>query len=92
MQIKLFNEWYPSWSEEEQDRFVKAVSEADPDFGTKLQDVIINGPQINGDVFEIVETVPNVIDHSNENHDSVEENEEHNIPQDNTPVEIAAAS
>ncbi|KAJ0173662.1 hypothetical protein K1T71_010811 [Dendrolimus kikuchii] len=90
--IKLFNEWYPTWVEEDQDRFVKAVSEADPEFGTKLQDIITNGPQVNGDVFEIVEIVPNVNEHSDENHDSVEENEGQNVPQDNIPVEIAAAS
>lgn len=54
-QIKLFNEWFPTWAEEEQDRLIKGVSEQDPDFGAKLQDILINGPQVNGnqdDFFE----------------------------------------
>ncbi|CAB3245937.1 unnamed protein product [Arctia plantaginis] len=53
--IKLFNEWFPTWAEEEQDRLIKGVSEQDPEFGAKLQDILLNGPQVNGnqdDFFE----------------------------------------
>ncbi|XP_041969727.1 uncharacterized protein C14orf119 isoform X2 [Aricia agestis] len=46
--IKLFNEWYPTWTEEEQDRVVKGVSEMDSDFATKLQDALQNGIKVNG--------------------------------------------
>lgn len=44
--MKLFNEWYPTWTEDQQDRLVKGVSETDPEFGKKLQDLIENGPQV----------------------------------------------
>ncbi|XP_075983221.1 uncharacterized protein LOC142981299 isoform X2 [Anticarsia gemmatalis] len=56
--IKLFNEWFPTWAEDEQERLIKGVSEADSEFGTKLQDFMINGPQVNGDQFGIVEPKP----------------------------------
>ncbi|KAM3962499.1 uncharacterized protein C14orf119 [Aphomia sociella] len=97
--IKLFNEWYPTWAEEEQDRLVKGVSDMDSDFGAKLQDILINGPQLNGDMngrdeFHLVQE-EEVVNEPWRNGDVevVEENtEEQGVPQDNIPVEIAAAS
>lgn len=48
-QTKLFNEWYPTWTEEEQHRLIKGVTDMDAVFGRKLQELITNGPQLNGD-------------------------------------------
>lgn len=94
--IKLFNEWYPTWTEDEQDRFVKSISEVDPDFGTKLQDIIINGPKVNGDEFGIIESVADDANEThnevNENQNSEEETKEPVVPQDIIPLEITAAS
>lgn len=48
-QIKLFNEWYPTWSKEEKERLLKKISELDPDFSNKLHDTLFKGAQVNGD-------------------------------------------
>ncbi|RVE47483.1 hypothetical protein evm_007894 [Chilo suppressalis] len=91
--IKLFNEWYPTWAEEEQDRLVKGVTDMDPDFGEKLQNYIANGPPVNGDVNGFLETHEE--DPKNEEEACDESNEAENeqvIPQENLPLEIAAAS
>ncbi|XP_059053400.1 uncharacterized protein C14orf119 [Achroia grisella] len=98
--IKLFNEWYPTWAEEEQDRLIKGVSDMDGEFGVKLQDLIINGPQLNGDTNGVDEAhlpedekVKNEPYTNGDHEESVEANgEEQGVPQDNIPVEIAAAS
>lgn len=94
--IKLFNEWFPSWAEEEQDRLIKGVSEIDAEFGEKLQSYIDNGPPVNGDVNGVIdehllsEEEPAVVEVAPEV-PTVEENEQA-IPQESLPVEIAAAS
>ncbi|XP_028160072.1 uncharacterized protein C14orf119 isoform X2 [Ostrinia nubilalis] len=98
--IKLFNEWYPTWAEEEQDRLIKGVSEVDPEFGEKLQDYLTNGPPVNGEFnFLIGENLAHEEENKKENEqwnneDSVApaEEEGQGISQDNIPVEIAAAS
>ncbi|XP_026735238.1 uncharacterized protein C14orf119 isoform X1 [Trichoplusia ni] len=99
--IKLFNEWFPTWAEEEQDRVIKGVTEIDPDFGTKLQDLLTNGPQLNGDqngTDELHSPVPEEESKTEEsetwnggNGEAAEESTEQ-VVQDNIPVEIAAAS
>ncbi|XP_026760588.2 uncharacterized protein C14orf119 isoform X2 [Galleria mellonella] len=96
--IKLFNEWYPTWAEEEQDRLIKGVSDMDPEFGVKLQDLIVNGPQLNGDVNGADEghSAENEVEENEPwrngvNEEGVEGNSE-GVSQDNIPVEIAAAS
>lgn len=96
-QIKLFNEWYPTWSEEEQDRLVKGVTEIDAEFGAKFQELLIGEPKTNGTSeihspdedenkeiteVEVAEPAP----------PNAEENVEPPVAQDNIPVEIAAAS
>lgn len=88
--IKLFNDWYPTWSEEEQDRLVLAVSEMDSEFGTKLQDVMVNGPQVlhNGKK----DFYPTYIENGEAKEDAVENSDTHGVSQENIPVEIAAAS
>lgn len=102
LQIKLFNEWYPTWSEEEQDRLAKGVTEMDPDFGTKLMDTIFNGPQVNGDTNGTdVVLVPAENGHQEDNEPQSNGDPSESIPeepvdapvvQDNVPVEIVAAS
>lgn len=89
-QIKLFNDWYPSWSEEEQDRFVLTISEMDSEFGTKLQDVMANGIQVlqNGKK----DFYPNYVENGEAKEDAVENSDSHGVSQENLPVEIAAAS
>ncbi|KAJ2938770.1 hypothetical protein O0L34_g3391 [Tuta absoluta] len=100
--IKLFNEWYPTWAEEEQDRLVKGVSELDPDFGAKLHDLILNGPTLNGEqngtdeIHSPEEQPENTIENEAQNDPEPENIENIDIEtpavQDNMPVEIAAAS
>lgn len=102
LQIKLFNEWYPTWSEEEQDRLTKGVTEMDPDFGTKLMETIFNGPQVNGDtngtdvVLVPTENGRQEVDEPQSNGDTSESvpEEPNDAPavQENVPVEIVAAS
>ncbi|XP_037963113.2 uncharacterized protein C14orf119 isoform X1 [Plutella xylostella] len=92
--IKLFNEWYPTWSEEEQHRLIKGVAEIDADFGQKLEELTLNGPQLNGDSNGIHSPdIPQeeVVD-NNESPDAEEKAEENIVPESNIPVEIAAAS
>lgn len=48
----MFNEWFPTWAGEERNRLIKAVSEIDSDFGTKLQDALVNGGELNGELDE----------------------------------------
>lgn len=95
--IKLFNEWFPTWAEEERDRLIKGVSEIDSDFGTKLQDALVNGVKLNGDLdeehklhfgTEVTQTQENTTEAiSNEQIEAV------TVPsQENTNVEITAAS
>ncbi|XP_068619226.1 uncharacterized protein C14orf119 [Battus philenor] len=95
--IKLFNEWYPTWSEEERERLAKKISDLDPEFSGKLQEEIVKGTQINGDD----ETVINdkdyfVVDQeTKENNDEkIEHDDEKELPptQDNISIEITAAS
>lgn len=38
--VKLFNEWYTNWTEEERDRLVKNISDLDKTFSEKLQEEI----------------------------------------------------
>lgn len=102
LQIKLFNEWYPTWSEEDQDRLAKGVTEMDPDFGTKLMETIFNGPQLNGDTNgtdEVSVPAENGCQEVNEPQSNgdvsvivPEEPIGAPIVQDNVPVEIVAAS
>uniref|UniRef100_A0A1E1WU17 Uncharacterized protein n=1 Tax=Pectinophora gossypiella TaxID=13191 RepID=A0A1E1WU17_PECGO len=97
--IKLFNEWYPTWAEEEQDRLVKGVTEIDAEFGEKLNDLLVNGPPVNGDMngtneMHSPEEKPE-IEEPQVNVEPVEEPEpEPEVPvvPENVPVEIAAAS
>ncbi|KAJ8713980.1 hypothetical protein PYW08_007600 [Mythimna loreyi] len=100
--IKLFNEWFPTWAEEDQDRLIKSVSETDPEFGKKLQDLMINGPQVNGEqngtnelhspvLEEEAKTEENETLNNGENGGVVEEPAEQAVPE-NIPIEIAAAS
>ncbi|XP_026494287.2 uncharacterized protein C14orf119 isoform X1 [Vanessa tameamea] len=94
--IKLFNEWFPTWAEEERDRLVKAVSEIDSEFGIKLQDALVNGFKLNGDLdeehklhfgIENVQPEEDLIESgSNENSETL------TVSQENSNVEIAAAS
>ncbi|XP_026315008.1 uncharacterized protein C14orf119 [Hyposmocoma kahamanoa] len=100
--IKLFNEWYPTWSEEEQDRLAKGVTEMDPDFGTKLMEAIFNGPQVNGDtngtdvVLGSSENGCQEVDEPQSNGEASESVPEEPVDapvvQGNIPVEIVAAS
>lgn len=71
--IKLFNEWYPTWAEEEQDRLIKEISEVDADFGAKLQDYLVKGPQTNGELNGVAELkfIPDEND-NNETHSLTE--------------------
>ncbi|CAG9565379.1 unnamed protein product [Danaus chrysippus] len=87
--IKLFNSWFPNWSDEEKDRLVRAVSEIDSDFGNKLQDIMANGLQVNGDTEEkfFQTTAPEVDEKIIENEQS-----EIKITSETVNVEIAAAS
>lgn len=51
--VKLFNDWYPTWSEEERFRLMKGVTEMDSDFAKKVQQCNIpNGTSVNGVVEE----------------------------------------
>lgn len=91
--IKLFNEWFPTWSEEQKERLVKAVSDMDSDFGSKLQDALINGVKINGLDEEhlkydsaIIPPEVNDIEAVNNDIESL------SVSPDNLSVEIAAAS
>nr|XP_004921879.2 uncharacterized protein C14orf119 isoform X2 [Bombyx mori]XP_012544949.2 uncharacterized protein C14orf119 isoform X2 [Bombyx mori] len=77
--IKLFNEWFPTWSREEQDRFVNKISEIDSEFGEKLHEIITDGPKVNG------------TDEPWINEQNVEPEREDQVPE-NIPVEIVAAS
>lgn len=88
-QIKLFNSWFPNWSDEEKDRLVRAVSEIDSDFGTKLQETMANGFQLNGDTEEkfLQTTAPEADEKIIENEQS-----EIKITSETVNVEIAAAS
>ncbi|XP_039757527.1 uncharacterized protein C14orf119 homolog [Pararge aegeria] len=90
--IKLFNEWFPTWAEEDRDRLVAAVSEIDADFGTKLQDVLTNGVVVNGDadVHQLREDEPALEVPLIEDNEVIEENRA--VSQENINVEIAAAS
>ncbi|XP_073950485.1 uncharacterized protein C14orf119 isoform X2 [Choristoneura fumiferana] len=103
--IKLFNEWYPTWTAEERDRLVAGVTETDPDFGKKLQDILTNGLQMNGDLngtselhSPIEEEDKQEVEAGNsveveQSEETTEEKEEVVVTQDgNIPVEIAAAS
>ncbi|KAL0869169.1 hypothetical protein ABMA27_007456 [Loxostege sticticalis] len=99
--IKLFNEWYPSWAEEEQDRLIKGVSDMDSDFGEKLQDYLANGPPVNGEfnfligensVHEEENKTENEQLNNGENAEEPADEEQQGISQENIPVEIAAAS
>ncbi|OWR43918.1 uncharacterized protein C14orf119 isoform X2 [Danaus plexippus] len=87
--IKLFNSWFPNWSDEEKDRLVRAVSEIDSDFGTKLQETMANGFQLNGDTEEkfFQTTAPEAEEKIIENEQS-----EIKIASETVNVEIAAAS
>ncbi|XP_053613903.1 uncharacterized protein C14orf119 isoform X2 [Plodia interpunctella] len=93
--IKLFNEWYPTWAEEEQDRLIKGVSDMDAEFGLKLQDLLTNGPKMNGELngtdeaHSSCESEP-VNEERRNNEEPEEETQE--LASDNVPVEIAAAS
>ncbi|CAG9789270.1 unnamed protein product [Diatraea saccharalis] len=92
--IKLFNEWYPTWAEEEQDRLVKGISEIDPDFGEKLQNYITNGPPVNGDMngFIEVHNEEALKDEDEAGHVEHVAEESEGITQESLPLEIAAAS
>ncbi|GBP04036.1 Uncharacterized protein C14orf119 [Eumeta japonica] len=99
--IKLFNEWYPTWSEEEQDRLIKGVSDMDPEFGKKLEEQLTNGVTVNGDTNGIdgntrddeQENLQNnqfeIVDASADAENGVLEQV---VPDNNIPLEIAAAS
>ncbi|XP_013182984.2 uncharacterized protein C14orf119 homolog isoform X2 [Amyelois transitella] len=91
--IKLFNEWYPTWTANEQDRLIKGVSDMDAEFGIKLQDILTNGPHMNGELNGTNENHNN-LEEANEEWRNNEEPEQENeqLPQENVPVEIAAAS
>ncbi|CAK1550570.1 unnamed protein product [Leptosia nina] len=86
--IKLFNEWYPTWSDELRERLIKAVTETDAHFGEKLQDILVNGIKVNG-VDDFFAT-----DYStNENPETVDGDEDRDsLPTQEVVVEIAAAS
>ncbi|CAH2094434.1 unnamed protein product [Euphydryas editha] len=92
--IKLFNEWFPTWAEEERDRLIKAVSEIDSDFGTKLQDALVNGIKLNGDLDEEhkLHFGTEIATQENTDEPSSNEHTETVTSQENTNVEIAAAS
>ncbi|XP_034834070.1 uncharacterized protein C14orf119 isoform X1 [Maniola hyperantus] len=85
--IKLFNEWFPTWAEEDRDRLITAVTEMDADFGIKLQDALSNPTVVNGDASYKLENV------SNEEEEKDEELQDTRaVSQENVSVEIAAAS
>ncbi|XP_050675390.1 uncharacterized protein C14orf119 isoform X2 [Leptidea sinapis] len=90
--IKLFNEWYPTWSEEDKERLQKSVSEIDPEFGSKLQDALVNGIKVNGvdDFYSVIENHNHELGNNEENL-SVDNTETVGISQE-VSVEIAAAS
>ncbi|XP_047994817.1 uncharacterized protein C14orf119 isoform X2 [Leguminivora glycinivorella] len=96
--IKLFNEWYPTWTGDEKDRLVSGVTEMDPDFGKKLLEFLTNGPKMNGDLngtSEVHSPTEENVEAQNEpeEHEDVVEDEEPAITQDaNIGLEIAAAS
>lgn len=77
------------WNEDQKDRLIKSVTETDPDFGEKLQDMLTNGIKVNGidDFFSTLEY--------NEKKES-ENTEQHadgdNLVTQEVAVEIAAAS
>lgn len=84
------------WVEEDQDRLIKGVSEVDSEFGAKLEDLMKNGPQLNGEENGTGETHSPVEEEPLTNGDleteeMPEEPEPQGISQDNVPVEIAAA-
>nr|XP_021194276.2 uncharacterized protein C14orf119 isoform X1 [Helicoverpa armigera] len=101
--IKLFNTWFPFWSVEDQDRLIKSVSETDPEFGQKLQDLLTNGPQVNGDqngTDEVHSPIPEEEIKTEENNIVAGENGEAIVEEapvepvvpENVAVECAAAS
>ncbi|XP_022116245.1 uncharacterized protein C14orf119 [Pieris rapae] len=87
--IKLFNEWYPTWNEDQKERLIKAVTETDPDFGEKLQDILTNGIKVNGmdEFFATIEYSEN-----NESIATEQPSEGENLVTQEVAVEIAAAS
>lgn len=52
LQVKLFKEWFPQWSSENKENFLKQISEIDPSFAEKLsselQNGIVNHAETNG--------------------------------------------
>lgn len=41
--VKLFKEWFPTWSIEQRERLAKQISDIDPNFGEKLNSELRNG-------------------------------------------------
>ncbi|KPJ18152.1 Uncharacterized protein C14orf119 [Papilio machaon] len=90
--IKLFNEWYPTWTEEERERLVNKISEIDAEFSMKLQETVLKGIQVNGKDDEVVLNDENTPE-KEEKKEVEEENKEFPSPtQDNISIEITAAS
>ncbi|XP_013135614.1 PREDICTED: uncharacterized protein C14orf119 [Papilio polytes] len=94
--IKLFNEWYPTWTEEERERLVNKISEIDAEFSMKLQEAVLKGVQVNGkdDVGEqTVESSTEKEEKKGVEESVEEENKEFPSPtQDTISIEITAAS
>ncbi|CAG4986755.1 unnamed protein product [Colias eurytheme] len=91
--IKLFNEWFPTWAEEQRDRLLKAVTEIDVEFGNKLQDILVNGVKVNGtdDFFSTNETVGEKNTEENEDIPNIQA-DDNSLANQDVVVEIAAAS
>nr|BAM19376.1 similar to CG12948 [Papilio xuthus] len=93
--IKLFNEWYPTWTEEERERLVNKISEIDAEFSMKLQEAVLKGIQVNGNDDEVVNDgdAPEKEEKKKEIEETVEEDKEFPSPTpDNISIEITAAS
>lgn len=79
---------------------MKGVSEIDPDFGTKLMEIIVNGPPVNGDTYGIDEIYPPTENGCLEANGAQSDGEAPDVPEEpieapvvqDVPVEIAAAS
>lgn len=92
----MFNEWYPTWTEEERERLVNKISEIDAEFSMKLQEAVLKGVQVNGkdDVVEQnVESSTEKEEKKGVEESVEEENKEYPSPtQDTISIEITAAS
>ncbi|CAH2045485.1 unnamed protein product, partial [Iphiclides podalirius] len=98
--VKLFNEWFPSWSDEEKGRLIKKISELDPEFSKKLKGTELQGTQMNGDENDSDANNAEVLAEAPESHnvdqdgkDIIDDNREFSSSNpENVSIEITAAS